>query len=628
MLISRIKSRVIMETVFISWAGPLGQRIAESLGTTIFSHPKLKPWVSSTDITTGANWFAAIDGALTAAKFGIGIMTPGSSSRPWMNFEAGYIFSRLSNFKLLRFHEDVTSPLTQLQSVDGTSRADLTRVLGEMLDDRQQALEWIDYKMPQFEAVLQEVEPELRRLAKLKNLRQIEHLAQHIYTNPVYRENACMEQVVDSSIERLVLQLNDFGTSYSVPASAYPYYLVKLQKLLKAKTRAVALVNQHETFWQESLGREILLTSQAENERVFVFTTPEEFERHFHILVKHAERYTVRAISYENLTREFHPFNKDFSIVEASASRVLATYDHSSPHGAMIFSADPGQLDVHQKAYRKIARFSHRIEKSDHVVSPDEISELKAKIFGRSMTGFARKYVEMSAYIMIDDYDQHEERHAYYVDMMERMVEKFEEARRGRPSRVLEVGAGTGIFTRRLAAREDVNVEAIEIDWACFRRLVHNLQKHPNVVLYNEDSRTYDPTDEFDFVFSSFAEHHIRFEDREVYLDNIKKNMRPGAVFIIGDEFLPPHDPSDRAARCAALETYHRHIISLAEDPILIELEEHALASGIEGLGDFKTSIDEYVRTLEDCGFRVTYEKIGPRDREDVGGVYVLVARL
>jgi SAM-dependent methyltransferase len=618
-----------MNTVFISWAGPLGQRIAESLGATVFSHPKLKPWVSSTDITTGVNWFAAIDDALTAAKFGIGIMTPGSSSRPWMNFEAGYIFSRLSNFKLLRFHEDVTSPLTQLQSVDGTSRDDLTRVLGEMLEDKQQAVEWIRFKMPQFEAVLQEVEPELRRLAKLKNLRQLEHLSQKIYDNPAYRENACLEQVVDSSIQRLVSQLQDFGVSYSVPASAYPYYLIKLQERMKATTKAVALVNQHETFWQESLGREILTTSQPANERVFAFTTPEEFERHYHILLKHADQYVVRAISYDNLAREFHPFNVDFSIVEASGSRVLATYDHTNPHSTIIFSADPVQIEVHERAFRKISRFSHRINKGGQGVAPGETDELKARIFGKSLSGFERKYVEMSAYIMIDDYDKHEERHAYYVDMMDRMIEIFEEARHGSESRVLEMGAGTGIFTKRLAKLSGVKVEAIEIDWTCFRRLVHNLQKHENVHFYNEDSRTFDPAgEEFDFIFSSFAEHHIRLEDRAVYLENVKRNMRPGALFIVGDEFLPPHDPADKEARELALRKYHGHIIELAEDPVLIELEKHALASGLQEIGDFKTSVEDYVTTLKNAGFRVSYEKIGPSDRDDVGGVYVVVGRL
>jgi SAM-dependent methyltransferase len=618
-----------MNTVFISWAGPLGRRIAESLGSTIFKHPGLKPWVSSTDITTGANWFTAIDRALSEAKFGIGIMTPGSSARPWMNFEAGYIYSRLNNFKLLRFHEEVTDPLTHLQSVDGTSRSELTRVLVELLgDESDSAQRWIDVYMPEFEKLLKEVEPELLRLSKLKNLRHIETLAHRIHAAPSYRENTCLEQVVDSSIQRLIFQLENFGISYSVPASAYPYYLVQLQDRLKATTKAVALVNQHETFWQESLGREILLTSQGGNERVFVFTTPEEFERHYHILLKHADRYTVRAISYENLTREFHPFNKDFSIVQSELSRVLATYDHSSSHGTMIFSAEADQLEIHERAFRKISRFAYKIEKTDHMVTASEMEALKAKIFGRRMTGFERKSVEMSAYIMIDDYDQHEERHAYYADMMRRMIEIFEESRQKQPNRVLEVGAGTGIFTKRLAALPDVFVEAMDIDWTCFRRLVHNLQKYRNVRLHNEDSRVHDLEGDFDYIFSSFADHHIRFEDRALYLENVKRNLRPGALFIVGDEFLPPHDMADKAARNAALERYHRHIIDLAEDPILIELEENALDSGIRELGDFKTTIDEYVGTLQHSGFRVRYEKIGPLDRDDVGGVYVVVAHL
>ena len=615
------------KTVFISWSGDIGKVIARGLAETIFSHPELTPFVSSVDIRAGENWFNAIDRALDAAEFGVGVLTPGASVRPWINFEAAYIYSRLKRFTPLLFHEQVGWPLTILQAKNGMSREDLTQVLGEMITKPQQAKDWIEFKFREFEQVLENLGPRLRPSGRASDLERLETVARQLQENPTYRDNPILARVVNNSIRRLIAQVEDLDDSYSVPASFYPVHLIRLQhprEGLDAITRAVALVNQHETFWQDALGREILETSREENERVFVFSIPEDLERSFHTLQAHARRYTVRVMSLANLTREFEPFNKDFSIIEALESRILATYDHSVPHSTIAFWADPVKIVEHEKAFRTISRFPLRVDPEN-----DDVDGLKQKVFTQRMTGIDWRHVEMSAYIPIDDYDKHEERHAYFVPMMERMIQVFEAHRGGRTARLLELGAGTGIFTRRLAALRGVDVEAVEIDWACYRRLVYNLRDLiPEENLHNQDSRTFDPNDTFDAIFSSFADHHVRALDREIYFENVKRNLRPGALFIVGDEFLPPHDPRDREARVAALETYHRHIIEQADDPVLIRLEEQALKSGIEERGDFKTSIEEYTAALRKAGFQFDVQKIGPTDRNDVGGVYVVVARL
>jgi cyclopropane fatty-acyl-phospholipid synthase-like methyltransferase len=70
----------------------------------------------------------------------------------------------------------------------------------------------------------------------------------------------------------------------------------------------------------------------------------------------------------------------------------------------------------------------------------------------------------------------------------------------------------------------------------------------------------------FDVVVSSFADHHIKPTDKGRYFRNVTDNMKPGGLFLVGDEFLPEHDQSDVNAHKAALERYHNHIIEIARN--------------------------------------------------------------
>lgn len=83
------------------------------------------------------------------------------------------------------------------------------------------------------------------------------------------------------------------------------------------------------------------------------------------------------------------------------------------------------------------------------------------------------------------------------------------------------------------------------------------------------------------------------------------------------------HDP---LARQRALLAYHNHIIEIAQqqgEVLLEKLERDALHSGLERSGDFKLSCQQYEKLLSAAGFEFEKEKIGPLDRDDVGGVYV-----
>jgi ubiquinone/menaquinone biosynthesis C-methylase UbiE len=241
---------------------------------------------------------------------------------------------------------------------------------------------------------------------------------------------------------------------------------------------------------------------------------------------------------------------------------------------------------------------------------------------------------EMSAYIDVVEYDTHEEKHAYFVDMMQEMIDilRKKEGDNTKVCRILEVGAGTGIFTKRLAKIPHLQVTAVELDKECFQVLQKNLRDYPSVELVNDDSCIYHhPEKRFDYIFSSFSDHHIKLTDKHSYFQNIKRNLQPDGLFIVGDEFLPPHNSKDQAAWEHALRTYHNHIITIAEqqgEEILANLEREALKSGLEKNGDFKVSCSQYEEFLLENGFRFANQKIGPLNQDDVGGVYVYQVNL
>jgi len=294
-----------------------------------------------------------------------------------------------------------------------------------------------------------------------------------------------------------------------------------------------------------------------------------------------------------------------------------------------------------EEAYSEIRARSQHI---DFSTDDPQLEVVREEVFAsQALSRLDHRNVEMSVYVPVDDYDAHEKEHAYYLEMMTKMIELF----RGQfpddkgPYRVLEMGAGTGIFTRQLAELQSVEeVVAMEIDWACYHKLSNNLRHVAKVKAFNLDSRKFPPSGRFHGIFSSFADHHIKPQDKRDYFGNVKRNLHDGGVFIVGDEFLRAHAEDSREQKIAALNAYHSHIIEIARaknQDVLVDLETKALESGIHALdglpdaGDFKVSCGEYEKQLRESGFAFTRIKIGPADEKlelEVGGVYVDLAKI
>jgi hypothetical protein len=81
--------------VFMSWSGELSHKVARVLKDWLEKVLPLHAWMSSEDISKGANWSHELEMALSDSSYGIVCLVPDNVSEPWIHFEAGAISKSL-----------------------------------------------------------------------------------------------------------------------------------------------------------------------------------------------------------------------------------------------------------------------------------------------------------------------------------------------------------------------------------------------------------------------------------------------------------------------------------------------------------------------------------------------------
>lgn len=641
--------------VFLSWSGRRAWGVANALHAWLSTVlQEVEPWFSSSDIDAGRRWSTEIASQLGSVQVGVVVLTPENLDAPWIYFEAGAISRVLEDSSVCTYLVGLRAmpadnPLAQFQATradrSGTEcllRA-INRRLRRPLSDGQlsQAFErW----WPDLERQLGHLAGEPDPLVELESARvPLSAAAAELERSELLGKNVYLRTIVLDSVRdqcRRLHEVCDDSAGYRLPHVLYPPALVEVLKKCKPTVKAVAIVDGEEYFWRGKQGEEIRRNTTENSSRLFVFRTPEHMRENMGMLLQHARSYNSYAVSYDNLTREFPGHVHDFSLIGDIGTRVLARYDDGSTGKYIRFVASTEEVSQYEDVFSDILEtVAVRVPEE---YSLEDTDDLISAAFETRVSALDRRTIEMSAYIPIHIYDLHEEEHAYFVEMMQRMIKEISAhrvARGGGRIRILELGAGTGIFTRRLAELSDAEIVALEIDWACYLSLQHKMDslaveiaaRNTRIECFNADSRVYNPPGRFDYVVSSFADHHIKPYDKPKYFANIRRNLQSHGVAIIGDEFVPDYDRGDPESRRIALRTYHEHIIQRAQADgreELIRLEAAALKSGLEELGDFKVSCQEYEAHLEEAGFTFTREKIGPLGRDELGGVWVYLARV
>ncbi|WP_421315667.1 hypothetical protein [Aeromonas veronii] len=90
-----------MMKVFLSWSGTRSEKVANLLKEWLPCVLQAsEPWVSTSDIDRGAQWFNSIQGQLQDTTTGIICLTQENKERPWILFEAGALAKGLSDSRV------------------------------------------------------------------------------------------------------------------------------------------------------------------------------------------------------------------------------------------------------------------------------------------------------------------------------------------------------------------------------------------------------------------------------------------------------------------------------------------------------------------------------------------------
>ncbi|MFZ2472579.1 MAG: methyltransferase domain-containing protein [Methanothrix sp.] len=649
--------------IFLSWSQSTSHEIAKTLNILLseyFENDEVKCWLSE-DIPAGGDWYEAIKNALQQADFGVVCFTPENIDSQWLQFEGGALVSSIlakgkHSVPVCPYlfgvrPEHIPKPFSRWQAV--TADYEGTKRLFESINSRLEAHQPLSPK--RFDTLFDDSWKKCRNkfptarpsYSMIGQLQEITYSSTRRISSEVkVAVNRCAEFLFVKAYQEFFsnFTVTDGYVNFAAPASTYPHHLLLLLENFRYPVKAIAILDDKENFWQGSIGSEIYKHTPDTSKRVFVFKDRNHLEENFSIFLRHARHYSAYAMSKANLTKGFYEYAYDFSIIGTPETKILARYDTDTTDkikSNILFTTNPMDIVLHEKIFDEITSNSIAMTMDQAKrITEDQKKSFIESVFAK-MTPLPHRSIEMSAYVSVHDYAQFEEDHAYFNEMMGMMLSNFNKLRDAkRPCRVLELGSGTGHFTKRLISSQNVSVTAVEIDWACYLYLKNALEanhvpsdtRNYKLKVVNADSRTFaDPDGKaFDFIFSSFADHHIKPTDKALYFDNIKKNLSPEGVLIVGDEFIPSYDSLIEGSFEDAVTRYHNHIIDIAKTnghDKLVELETAAMKSGLDKVGDFKMQCEEYEQCLRDAGLIFSKEKIGPKNLDDVGGIYVYVIR-
>ncbi len=283
-----------------------------------------------------------------------------------------------------------------------------------------------------------------------------------------------------------------------------------------------------------------------------------------------------------------------------------------------IFSTVSSSIINFQKSHVSYAKSPH--ENYSHVslnCAPQDVG----------LVNEDHKRFEMSRYIDLELYHEVERSHAYYIEMVDKVCDYIQKnCDPDNRYRLLELGAGTGLCTEELLKLPFLEVSALEIDVDCCKLLGEHLRDREFEVIHG-DAITFCREGYYDFVVSTFAHDHIHYDKAEAFAGNIRRNLKKGGAYLMGGEFLPHY--SNMEERALSLYRYHGFIVdqALREGHYrLAQIEINALESGVDMVGDFKRNEILFEKEMASAGFRlIEKNKMGPAERDDVGGIFVYI---
>jgi len=138
------------------------------------------------------------------------------------------------------------------------------------------------------------------------------------------------------------------------------------------------------------------------------------------------------------------------------------------------------------------------------------------------------------------DYDALRRRLVPCFDAFYSAATEVLEAGEGAIMRVLDLGAGTGLFTERvLGLYAGAHVVLLDAAEEMLRQAVERLEP-ASIEIRCQDLREELPAGSFDAVVSALAIHHLEDDAKRDLLTRAHTTLRPGGVFVNADQVAAP----------------------------------------------------------------------------------------
>lgn len=186
--------------------------------------------------------------------------------------------------------------------------------------------------------------------------------------------------------------------------------------------------------------------------------------------------------------------------------------------------------------------------------------------------------------------------------------------------KVLEIGPGTGLLTKKIAEKINKdNLVTIDVSKAFVTKFKENL---PEQKIIRADAVNYNFDEKFDCIVMSLVYHHIDDKKKEKFLKNMFNILSENGKIIIGDVFILPY--TSDVERNKSLKAFHYERIANAKSELVQEVEKQALKEGLKRQGEWKTSEEVLRSQLAKVGLRKI--KSTNIDNQDTGGYRIIIA--
>lgn len=165
----------------------------------------------------------------------------------------------------------------------------------------------------------------------------------------------------------------------------------------------------------------------------------------------------------------------------------------------------------------------------------------------------------------------------------------------GPAPRVLDLGAGTGLFSGELALPlPNASVDLVDSSAAMLAVADQMLDLYAvERTIYEQDLRAPLPQGPYDIVISALAIHHLPHPDQRDLYRRVREVMRPGGVFVNAEQVAGGTPALDALYE----ETWHREVVALGASPREIDEAVQRMAY------DLPAPVSTHLSWLAEAGF-------------------------